>query len=192
MKLYPIFLKLVGRRVLVVGGGRVGESKTRGLLRTGARVRLVAPRATPRLRQWALSGRIDWARREFVSLDLLGAALAVVATGSPAVNDRIARLARRRGALVNVVDEPERCDFYAPAVLRRGPLAIAISTSGCSPAFARRLRLHLERRMAPGIGKALRRLERRRRKLITQPISPAERKRQLIRLAREIPLEGEQ
>lgn len=191
MTLYPIFLKLEGRRVLVVGGGRAGESKIRGLLRTGARVRLVAPRATPRIRQWALAGRIDWARREFAASDLRGASLAVVAAGTARLQDRIARLARRQGVLMNVVDVPKHCDFYAPAVLRRGPLAIAISTSGCSPAFARRLRLRLGRRLPPEIGTALRRLERQRRQLLSQPISSDERKRQLIRLAREIPWEGE-
>jgi precorrin-2 dehydrogenase/sirohydrochlorin ferrochelatase len=144
MALFPMFLKLEGRPALVVGAGRVGEAKIRSLLRAGACVRVVAPVATARVRAWAGAGRIAWAARPFVADDLHDVFLAVVATPSVALNDRIAALARRRHIFVNVVDDPERCDFYYPAVVRRGPLTLAISTEGRSPAFARRLRRHLD------------------------------------------------
>ena len=191
MALFPLFLKLEGRPALVVGAGRVAEAKIRSLLRAGASVRVVAPRATARVRAWAGDGRIVWASRPFAAVDLRGVFLAVVATPSPDLNDRVAVLARRRRVLVNVVDDPERCDFYYPAVVRRGPLTLAISTEGRSPAFARRLRRHLERRIGPEVGRAVERLGRERRKLFSQSIDPAKRRQLLLRLAREIPLGGE-
>jgi precorrin-2 dehydrogenase/sirohydrochlorin ferrochelatase len=191
MALFPMFLKLEGRPALVVGAGRVGEAKIRSLLRAGACVRVVAPVATARVRAWAGAGRIAWAARPFVADDLHDVFLAVVATPSVALNDRIAALARRRHIFVNVVDDPERCDFYYPAVVRRGPLTLAISTEGRSPAFARRLRRHLERRIGPEVGRAVARLGRERRKILSQSIEPGKRKRLLLRLAGEIPLGGE-
>ncbi|MDE3136664.1 MAG: bifunctional precorrin-2 dehydrogenase/sirohydrochlorin ferrochelatase [Acidobacteriota bacterium] len=191
MALFPMFLKLEGRPALVVGAGCVGEAKIRSLLCAGAGVRVVAPVATARVRAWARAGRIVWAARPFAATDLRGVLLAVVATPSPDLNGRIAALARRRRILVNVVDEPERCDFYYPAIIRRGPLTIAISTEGHSPAFARRLRRHMERRIAPDLGRAVARLGNARRKLLSQSIEPGERKRLLIRLAGKIPLGGE-
>lgn len=183
-----MFLKLEGRRALVVGAGRVGETKIRSLLQAGARVRVVAPRATARVKVWARQGRIDWAARPFAARDLRGAVLAVVATGSEPLNDRVARLARRLRIPVNVVDDPERCDFYYPAVVRRGPLVVAISTEGRSPALARRVRQHLQRSLAPELGRATERLGRERDRLLSQSIHPGERRRALLRLAREIPL----
>lgn len=190
MALFPIVLKLDGRPALVVGAGRVGENKVRGLLRAGARVRVVAPRGTARVRAWAKQGRIAWSRRGFAPKDLQGVALAVVATPWAELNDRVARLARRRRVPVNVVDDPRRCDFYYPAVLRRGPLTIAISTEGRSPALARRLRLALARSLAPQLGAEVRRLGRERRLLFSQSLDPRQRRRVLLRLAGEVPLGG--
>jgi precorrin-2 dehydrogenase/sirohydrochlorin ferrochelatase len=191
MALFPLFLKLEGRPALVVGAGRVGEAKIWGLLRAGARVRVVAPSATARVRAWAGAGRIVWTSRPFAAGDLRGVFLAVVATPSTHLNDRVAVLARRRRVLVNVVDDPGRCDFYYPAVVRRGPLTLAISTEGRSPAFARRLRRHLERHIGPEVGRAVERLGRERRKLFSQSIEPGKRRQLLLRLAGEIPLGGE-
>ncbi len=190
MALFPIFLKLDGRQALVVGGGRVGEGKVRGLLRAGARVRVVAPGATARVQAWAKQGRIVWSRRAFAPEDLRGAALAVVATPFTELNDRVARLARSRRVPVNVVDDPDRCDFYYPSVVRRGPLTIAISTEGRSPAFARRLRVALERSLDSKLGAEVRRLGRERRRLFSQSLDPRERRRLLLRLAGELPLGG--
>lgn len=188
MTFFPMFLKLDGRRVVVVGAGRMGEAKIRSLLRAGARVRVVAPRATARVEAWAKAGRIDWAARAFAPRDLRGALLAIVATGSEKVNDQVARRARRLRIPVNVVDDPERCDFYYPAVIRRGPLLVAISTGGRSPALARRLRQRLQRSITPELGRAVERLGRERDRLFSQPMRSGKRRSALIRLAAEVPL----
>ena len=136
MTLFPAFLKLAGRRCLVVGAGPVAEEKIEGLLRTGADIRVVAPRATRRIRTWARAKRLHWDARKFRSSDLTGAFLSVVATSSPALHAEIYRQAKRRAVLCNVVDDPEHCDFYYGAVVRRGALQIAISTGGDNPAPA--------------------------------------------------------
>jgi len=147
--LFPIFLRLEGRKVLVVGAGTVAQPKIESLLRSGARVRVVAPHALEAVRDWARDSRIHWEPRAFRAADLDGAFLVIAATNSPNLHEKILRLARRRGVLCNVVDDPERCDFFYPAVVRRGDLQIAISTSGASPALAQRLRKELERQFGP-------------------------------------------
>jgi len=139
-----MFLKLTGRACLVVGAGSVGESKIRSLLPTGARVRAVARCATPAVIKWAQSGRIVWEARSFAPADLEGVFLVIAATSSVEVNEMVFREAQRRNVLCNAVDDPVRCDFYYPAVVRRGSLQIAISTEGQSPALAQRLRGELE------------------------------------------------
>jgi precorrin-2 dehydrogenase/sirohydrochlorin ferrochelatase len=128
MPLFPAFLKLNGRRCLVIGAGRVAEEKIESLLRAEADVRVVAPAATDRVRGWARAGKIRWDARKFRSSDLKDIFLVVAATSSPALHARIFREARRRGVLCNVVDDPAHCDFYYGAVVRRGALQIAIST----------------------------------------------------------------
>lgn len=152
MTLFPAFLKLEGRACLVVGAGTVGEGKIRSLVEAGAQVRVVAPEATPAVERWAIAGKIRWRRRRFRPSDLAGTFLAVVATPSRRTNARIFREAERRGVLANVVDDPPHCDFYYPAVVRRGPLQIAISTEGRSPGLAQRLRRELEAALAPQFG----------------------------------------
>jgi precorrin-2 dehydrogenase/sirohydrochlorin ferrochelatase len=142
--LFPIFVKLEGRPVLVVGAGLVGEQKIRGLLPTGARIRVVALLASDAAREWARSGAIELEERGYAEPDLDGAALVVVATACRELNEEIFRGAQRRKILCNVVDVPEQCDFYYPAVVRRGDLQIAISTAGQSPSLARKLREQLE------------------------------------------------
>ena len=142
--LFPIFLKLEGRTCLVVGAGPVGEGKIRSLLESGAQVRVVSPSATSQVRDWLESNRISWEPREFESADLEGIFLVVAATSSTEVNDTIFAEAQLRQVLCNVVDVPDRCDFYYPSVVRRGDLQIAISTAGDSPLLAQRLRKELE------------------------------------------------
>jgi precorrin-2 dehydrogenase/sirohydrochlorin ferrochelatase len=144
MTLFPMFLKLEGRTCLVVGAGDVGEPKIRSLLDAGAKVRVIAPSATDAVAEWARAGLIAWEQRTFEEPDLNGIFLTIAATGSPSVNDVVFHEAQRRGILCNAVDDPERCDFYYPAVVRRGQLQIAISTGGQSPALAQRLRRELE------------------------------------------------
>ncbi len=148
MSLFPIFVKLEGRPVLLVGAGPVGESKIGGLLSAGAAVTVVAPAATPAIRRLADEGTVVWHPREFDPNDLTGMAL-VVAAVPKEVAESISREARVRGIFVNSVDDPDNCDFYYPAVVNRGDLQIAISTAGHSPALAQRIRIELEQQFGP-------------------------------------------
>lgn len=148
--LFPMFLKLEGKQCLVVGAGKVGEPKIGGLLDTGARIRVVSLDAGPAVREWARAGRIELELRSFSAGDLDGAFLAVVATNSRTLNERVYREAQRRGVLCNVVDVPDLCDFFYPAIVRRGDLQIAVSTAGQSPSLAQKLRQQLEKQFGPG------------------------------------------
>jgi precorrin-2 dehydrogenase / sirohydrochlorin ferrochelatase len=148
--LFPMFLKLQGKRCLVVGAGKVGEPKIASLLESGAHIRVVALAATATVREWAREGRIELDLRAFSPQDLDGAFLAVVATSSRALNDRIYEEAERRRVLCNVVDVPDLCDFFYPAVVRRGDLQIAVSTAGRSPSLAQKIRQQLEQQFGPG------------------------------------------
>ncbi|MGA2964168.1 MAG: bifunctional precorrin-2 dehydrogenase/sirohydrochlorin ferrochelatase [Candidatus Korobacteraceae bacterium] len=182
-QLFPMMLDLTGRRCLVVGAGAIGEGKIQGLLATKATLAVLAPTATPTVQQWARQGLIDYHQRHFEPDDLNGAFLVVAATSSAAVNHRIHDEARRRGVLCNVVDDPEHCDFFYPAVVRRGALQIAISTSGVSPAFARRLRQKLEAQFGEEYGVWLDQVARRREEVLRNVTDPAERRRILEELA---------
>jgi siroheme synthase-like protein len=177
--LFPMFVKLEGRRCLVVGAGKVAVGKISGLLDTGARVSVVAIQAEPPVREWARSGQIELELRPFQADDLDRTLLAVVATPSPDVNETIFREAKRRGVLCNVVDVPELCDFYYPAVVQRGDLQIAISTNGKSPALARRLREQLEQQFGPAYAEWIDELGET-RKLVLASTLDADRKRQLL------------
>jgi precorrin-2 dehydrogenase/sirohydrochlorin ferrochelatase len=144
-----MFLKLEGRPCLVVGGGKVGEPKIGGLLEAGARIRVVALQASSGVREWARAEKIELELRAFLAEDLDGAFLAVVATNSRSLNERIYQEAQRRGVLCNVVDVPDLCDFFYPAVMRRGDLQIAVSTAGQSPSLAQKIRQQLEKQFGP-------------------------------------------
>jgi precorrin-2 dehydrogenase / sirohydrochlorin ferrochelatase len=177
--LFPIFVKLRGRPVLVVGAGKVGEQKIRGLLATGARVRVVAREATETAKRWAQQRKISLAERSFATRDLDRAFLVVVATSSRELNRTIFREARKRRILCNVVDVPDQCDFYYPAVVRRGDLQIAISTTGKSPSLARQIRERLELQFGPGYAQWVRELGETRRRVLASNLDPQQ-KRQLI------------
>lgn len=148
--LFPMFMKLDGRQCLVVGAGKVGESKIEGLLEIGARIRVVTLEATPQVREWARLGRIELTLRSYAITDLEGVFLAVVATSSRSLNEWIYRDAQQRGVLCNVVDVPDLCDFFYPSVVRRGDLQIAVSTAGQSPSLAQKIRQQLEKQFGPG------------------------------------------
>ena len=137
---YIACLRLKGRRCLVVGGGDIGLEKVEGLLACDADVTLVAPEAHPALRELAEEGSIRWERREYASGDLDGCLIAIAATDNTDVNIRVFDDAERRAMLVNVVDVPPLCNFILPAIVRTGPLAVAISTAGASPALAKRMK----------------------------------------------------
>jgi precorrin-2 dehydrogenase/sirohydrochlorin ferrochelatase len=148
--LFPMFLKLEGKRCLVVGAGKVGEPKIGGLLETGARIHVVALDASPTVREWAREGRIELELRPFRPDDLTGVFLAVVSTSLRSLNEQIYDEAQIRGVLCNVVDVPVLCDFFYPAVVHRGDLQIAVSTAGQSPSLAQRIRQQLEKQYGPG------------------------------------------
>jgi precorrin-2 dehydrogenase / sirohydrochlorin ferrochelatase len=177
--LFPMFAKLDGRHVLVVGAGRVGEPKIRGLLPTGAKIRVIAREASEVVRQWASNGEIVLEERGFILSDLDDVFLVVVATSSRDVNELIFLEAQSRRILCNVVDVPEQCDFYYPAVVQRGDLQIAISTSGQSPSLAQKIRQQLERQFGPGYAHWVAELGETRRKVLASNLDP-ERKRFLL------------
>ena len=182
-----MFVKLEGRSCLVVGAGKIGESKIRSLLVSHAKIHVVAPWATPTVTAWDRAGVLRWTPREFRSSDLDGVFLVVAATSTTAVNDEVYREAQSRRALCNVVDVPERCDFYYPAVVRRGDLQIAISTGGQSPALAQRLRREFERQLAPIYAGWLQSLGKIRRELFARPMDSEQRRRLLHAAANQAP-----
>jgi precorrin-2 dehydrogenase/sirohydrochlorin ferrochelatase len=149
---YPAFLDLRGRRCLVVGGGAVALRKVEALLRCGAQVLVVAPDLSMELAARVRERRVEHQPREFRTEDLEGAFLVVAATDDAAANARVHEEAERRGLLVNTVDDPERCNFIVPSVIQHGPITVAISTGGASPALAKHLREQIERAVGPEHG----------------------------------------
>jgi precorrin-2 dehydrogenase / sirohydrochlorin ferrochelatase len=178
--LFPMFMKLNGRRCLVVGAGTVAEPKISSLLEADAVVKVVAPQATKQVRSLARESRIEWEQREFRETDVENCFLVVSATNSVQVNTAVYREAEARGVLCNAVDDPERCDFFYPAVVRRGPLQIAISTAGYSPALAQRLRRELEEQFGPEYSGWVEQLGRERTRLRSDTATSAEECRQTL------------
>jgi precorrin-2 dehydrogenase/sirohydrochlorin ferrochelatase len=181
--LFPLFLKLEGRRCLVVGAGEIGELKIASLLDAKGTVKVIAPHATERVEEWRRDGEIQWLKREFRDSDLDDCFLVVAATSSRGLHERIYRLATERGVLCNIVDVPELCDFYYPAVVKRGALQIAISTAGESPALAQRLRVELEAQFGEEYEEWLTQLGEARKRIRTSVPGTAEQKAQLHQLA---------
>ncbi|MDR1616895.1 MAG: bifunctional precorrin-2 dehydrogenase/sirohydrochlorin ferrochelatase [Syntrophomonadaceae bacterium] len=142
--LFPVFLNLAGKNCLVVGGGRVATRKAADLLDYKAEITVVSPEAGAKIKGWDETGGIVWRKKLFSPDDLSGMYLVMAATGSPLLNREIAELCRRRGIMINAADDPDNCDFFVPSVMRRKSLAIAVSTEGKSPLFARLLRQRLE------------------------------------------------
>jgi len=174
-----MFLKLEGRRVLVVGAGTVAEGKIRGLLEAGASVQVVAPKAVWQIQKWAWEGVVDWKPRTFVPSDLDPVTLVIAATSSHEVNSQVFTESQKRKVLCNSVDDPENCDFYYSAVVNRGDLQIAISTNGRSPALAQRLRRELEEQFGPEYSEWVTELGEAREKLTAKKI-PVEPRKQLL------------
>src|SRR3954447_10553540 len=138
---YIACLKLKGRKCVVVGGGEIGLEKAEGLLACDGDVTLVAPAAVPELERLAAEGSLRWERREYAAAaDLEGVFMVIACTDSTDTNIAIYEDAERRAMLVNIVDVPPLCNFILPAIVRTGPLAIAISTAGASPALAKRMK----------------------------------------------------
>ncbi len=182
-ELFPIFLNLRGRKVLVVGAGTIGASKAESLLRAGAEVHVVAAAGCTWIEEQASAATLVWHRREFADEDLRDMFLCVAATNSEATNHAIYHEARKRQVLCNVVDDPDYCDFFYPAVVRRGALQIAISTSGLSPALAHRLRVELEQHFGPEYERWVEHLGRQRREILARNMPADERRVLLERIA---------
>ena len=145
MALYPIFVEAKGRRVIVIGGGHVAAEKVRGLLNAEADIAVVSPELLPELEEHKAAGRISHIARAYRESDLdEGYEFIMVATDDGAINAGVAAAGKRRGIWVNAADDPKNCDFILPAVVRKGKITLAASTSGTSPALARRLREELE------------------------------------------------
>jgi precorrin-2 dehydrogenase / sirohydrochlorin ferrochelatase len=142
--LYPVFLKLDGHKVLIVGGGSVAEQKTEAVLRSARDVTVIAPEVSDRIRLWAEQGRLVHMAAEYGAGLARGYFLVIAATDSETVNRAVYKEARESGALANAVDDPDYCSFYAPAVVARGDFQIAISTGGASPALAQHVRKELK------------------------------------------------
>ena len=141
---YPVFLNLTGRRCVIIGGGQVAEGKVSKLLDSGAKIIVISPDATQGIRDYADSGQIEYSLRKYQEGDLNGAFLVVAATNDRVVNQEIFEEAERSGILLNAVDDMPRCSFIAPSIVEKGPITVAISTGGASPALARKLREKLE------------------------------------------------
>jgi precorrin-2 dehydrogenase/sirohydrochlorin ferrochelatase len=180
---FPMLVNLAGRKCVVVGAGMVAVAKIEGLLHCGADVVVVSPRAVQAVQRLARAGRVVWRRRAFSRRDVQGKFLAVAATNSSKVNEAVFRACAARGVLCNSVDDPEHCDFVYPAVARRGPLQIAISTGGRSPALAARLRRELERQFGPEWGAWVDDLGRRRDELLKGKMPEKSRRRRLQQMA---------
>jgi uroporphyrin-III C-methyltransferase/precorrin-2 dehydrogenase/sirohydrochlorin ferrochelatase len=176
MSLLPIFLKLDGRRGLVVGGGAVALEKITSLLKTGLWLRVVAPNARSEIRQLASESKLQWIQRPFEISDLEDNFVVVAATDSEEVNAQVYKEAFERGILANSVDDPPHCDFYFGSVVSRGALQIAISTAGESPAVAQRLRREIDEQLPEDLGPWLDNLGELRRKVLdTHPRGEARR-----------------
>ncbi len=182
MQYHPVYLDLRGRTCVVVGGGEVAARKAASLLEAGARVTVVSPELVGELAALAETHEIVHHARPYRTGDLAGAALAYVAVDDDAIQAGAAADAAAAGVPINVVDVPQRCTFIAPAVVRRGPIAVAISTGGASPALARRLREELETHVGPEYGVAATILARVRPLVRDREADPATRARTFARL----------
>jgi precorrin-2 dehydrogenase/sirohydrochlorin ferrochelatase len=183
MPLFPVFLKLTNRPVLVVGGGAIATSKIPALLEAGARVTVVAPQLSPELSNRVENREIIWLKKEFSADDLENKFLVVAATSLRELNGLVYRAADTRNILCNAVDDMEHCHFYYGSIVQRGDLQIAVSTNGKSPALAQRLRTELEQQFGPEYGDWVEQLGEAREALRADLKDPEETKRQLHELA---------
>ncbi len=180
MKYYPVFLNVLGKKAVIIGGGKVSERKALALIKAGACVTVVSPDLSEQLKQLKEKKLIHHISRLYQKKDIAKAFIVIAATDSLEVNTRISKDA---GGLVNVVDVPPLCNFIAPSVIQRGPLTLAISTSGTSPALAKTIRKEIETLYGPEIGGFLKFLSIIRRKALAHIPDRKEREKFLKRLA---------
>lgn len=183
MTLLPIFVKLTGRRCLLVGAGEVALQKIPSLLAAEARLCVIAPRVRPEIAALASEGRIEAIDREYMDSDLDGTFLVIAATDDPDLNAAVYRGAVERNILCNSVDDPPHCDFYFGSIVSRGDLQIAISTAGESPALAQRLRREIDEQLPGDLGPWLHNLGALRREVLATHPAGEERKLLLHQLA---------
>ena len=182
MKYYPIYLDIKDRDCLVVGGGSVGTRKVKRLLECGAKVTVISVDATEKLKELSDSGMIQLKERDFQTSDLDDRFLVIGATDNQEMNFKIHAEAEQRGLLCNIADHPKACNFILPSIVNRGDLIIAISTSGKSPAFAKRLRKHLEKEFGDEYAEFLNLMGAIRTKLLSQDHEPEAHKHLFERL----------
>jgi precorrin-2 dehydrogenase/sirohydrochlorin ferrochelatase len=180
MKYYPVFLNVLDKKAVIIGGGKVSERKALALIKAGACVTVVSPDLSEQLKRLKEKKLIHHLSRPYQKKDIAKAFIVIAATDSPDVNTRISKDA---GGLVNVVDVPPLCNFIAPSVIQRGPLTLAISTSGTSPALAKTIRKELETLYGPEIGGFLKFLSVIRRKALARIPDQKEREKFLKGLA---------
>jgi len=183
MAKYPIFLELGGRRVVVIGSGAVAVRKAEPLLAAGARLVVVAERISDMMTALCQGTNAELVRAKYSKSYLTGAVLSIAATNKPELNKRIYKDCQELEILCNVVDEPELCDFFVPAVVKRGDLQVAIGTEGHYPAYAGHIRKKLEQTFTEKHGEFLAELEVLRKRIIKDVPDPADRKIMLGRLA---------
>lgn len=172
MRYYPVFLDIQNRRCLVVGGGAVGTRKVRTLMQCGARVTVVSPEVTAELAELAIDRDVTLRRRRYQSSDLEGMFLVIGATDDEVLNRRIQADAHGRNMLCNIADRPKACNFILPAIVHRDDLVIAVSTSGKSPAMAKKIRKELELQFGVEYGELLRLMGAIREKLLSEAHEP--------------------
>ena len=171
MSYYPILLDLQGQRAVVVGGGRVAQRKIETLLEHEAEVHVIAKELTPTIRDHAESDRVKWIGKEYKEHGLSGALLVIAATDDTVLNRRVSGDAKRKGILINAVDQPADCTFIVPSILARGDLLIAVSTSGNSPMLAKKIRRTLEEQFGPEYAIFLNLMGRLRKEILAQGFS---------------------
>lgn len=152
MKTFPMFLKMAGRRVVIAGGGEQAAQKCRLILKTEARITLLAPALDAELVDLVGAGRVDWSKGPIAVRDFQGAALVFVATGCPGTDAALHALAQAAGAVVNVVDQPDLCDAITPSIVDRDPVVVAIGTEGTAPVLARQIKTRVEELLEPRLG----------------------------------------
>lgn len=177
MSYYPVLIHLDGEKVVVVGGGPVAERKIETLLEYGADVQVVSRDLTPRLRKYSEGGTIGFLGQEFNEDCLEEAFMVIAATDNPRLNHQVSKKAKEKGLLVNAVDQPSDCNFIVPSILRRGDFLIAVSTSGKSPALAKKVREELEERFGNEYESLLILMGRIREEILSQRLSQDENRR---------------
>jgi precorrin-2 dehydrogenase/sirohydrochlorin ferrochelatase len=180
---FPVFLNLKNKLCIVIGGGKVAERKVENLLTSQAKVKVISPEVTLKLKKLAEEGKIEWERRVYKKGDLDSAWLVIAATDNPEIQKEIFKEAEEKRIFCNVVDVPELCSFIVPSTIRRGLLTIAISTSGVNPAVARRLRETLEEIIGEEYVLYVELMKDLRKQILNLNLSPEEKEEKLQKLA---------